>query len=72
MVIGRIQTSGYSFNLPEMGGAVADLGTTLLLMLALILLNGLNATAVLVLAGLLSYFVLQSVSGRAGWRTPTG
>ena len=52
MVIGRIQTRDYSFNLQEMGGAVADLGTLLPLMLALILLNGLNATVVLILAGL--------------------
>ena len=52
MVIGRVQTKDYSFNLQEMGGAVADLGTLLPLMLALILLNGLNATVVLILVGL--------------------
>ena len=52
MVFGRIQARNYSFNLQEMGGAVADLGTLLPLMLALILLNGLNATVVLILVGL--------------------
>jgi SulP family sulfate permease len=52
VVIGRVQTRDYSYNLQEMGGAVADLGTLLPLMLALILLNGLSATVVLILTGL--------------------
>jgi SulP family sulfate permease len=41
------------FNLQELGGALGDLGTLLPLMVALILINGLNATLVLVGVGLL-------------------
>ena len=47
-------TSGNSFrfNLQELGGALGDLGTLLPLMVALILINGLNTTIVLILVGL--------------------
>ena len=41
----------FRFNLQELGGALGDLGTLLPLMVALILINGLNATLVLVLVG---------------------
>lgn len=44
--------NAFRFNLQELGGALGDLGTLLPLMVALILLNGLNVTAVLVLVGL--------------------
>ncbi|MBI4302802.1 MAG: sulfate permease [Chloroflexi bacterium] len=40
------------FNLPELGGALGDLGTLVPLMLGLIMVNGLNATTVLAGAGL--------------------
>lgn len=44
--------SSFRFNLQELGGALGDLGTLLPLMVALILVNRLNPTAVLVLTGL--------------------
>lgn len=43
----------FRFNLQELGGALGDLGTLLPLMIALILVNGLNATLVLGGVGLL-------------------
>jgi SulP family sulfate permease len=42
----------FRFNIQELGGALGDVGTLLPLMVALILINGLNATLVLVLVGL--------------------
>ena len=47
-----MQTKSFRFNLQELGGALGDLGTLLPLMVALILINGLNATLVLILVGL--------------------
>lgn len=47
-----MQNGSFRFNLQELGGALGDLGTLLPLMAALILVNELNATAVLVLVGL--------------------
>ena len=47
-----MRISSFRFNLQELGGALGDLGTLLPLMVTLILINGLNATTVLVLAGL--------------------
>lgn len=41
------------FDLQELGGALGDLGTLLPLTVALVLINGLNATSVLTLVGLL-------------------
>lgn len=48
----RDRLSPLKFNLHEIGGALGDLGTLLPLMIALILINGLNATSVLVVVGL--------------------
>jgi SulP family sulfate permease len=47
-----MQIKSFRFNLQELGGAVGDLGTLLPLMVALILINGLNATMVLIGVGL--------------------
>ena len=47
-----MQINSFRFNLQELGGALGDLGTLLPLMVALILVNGLNATTVLVGVGL--------------------
>ncbi len=44
--------NAFRFNIEELGGAVGDLGTLLPLMVALILINGLNPTSVLVGVGL--------------------
>ena len=44
------------FNLPELGGALGDVGTLLPLMVALIMINGLNATSVLLGVGLFYIF----------------
>ncbi|MBI4296603.1 MAG: sulfate permease [Chloroflexi bacterium] len=48
-----MQVKSFRFNLQELGGALGDLGTLLPLMIALILINGLNATSVLLGVGLL-------------------
>lgn len=48
-----IPGDSFRFSVQELGGALGDLGTLLPLMLALILINGLNATSVLVGVGLL-------------------
>ncbi|MBI4267200.1 MAG: sulfate permease [Chloroflexi bacterium] len=42
----------FRFNIQELGGALGDLGTLLPLLSALVLINGLNPTAVMVMAGL--------------------
>ncbi|MEE9399594.1 MAG: putative sulfate/molybdate transporter [Dehalococcoidales bacterium] len=47
-----MQIKSFRFNLQELGGAFGDLGTLLPLMVALILINGLNTTAVLLGVGL--------------------
>ncbi len=47
-----MRISSFRFNIQELGGALGDLGTLLPLMLAMILINGLNPTSVLVLVGL--------------------
>lgn len=47
-----MKIKSFSFNLRELGGALGDLGTLLPLMVALILINGLNATSVLLGIGL--------------------
>jgi SulP family sulfate permease len=47
-----MQIKSFRFNLQEFGGALGDLGTLLPLMVALILINGLNTTLVLVGVGL--------------------
>lgn len=47
-----MKIKSFSFNLRELGGALGDLGTLLPLMVALILINGLNATSVLLGVGL--------------------
>ncbi len=47
-----VQMKSFKFDLQELGGALGDLGTLLPLMVALILINGLNATSVLVGVGL--------------------
>ena len=46
------RVSPFRFNLQEFGGALGDLGTLLPLMVALIIINGLNATSVLLGVGL--------------------
>ncbi|MDP2731189.1 MAG: putative sulfate/molybdate transporter [Dehalococcoidales bacterium] len=48
----RIRLATFRFNIQEFGGALADLGTLLPLMVALILVNGLNPTSVLMVTGL--------------------
>lgn len=60
-----MQINSFRFNLREFGGALGDLGTLLPLMVALILINGLNATVVLVVVGLLY------VSSGLYYRLPT-
>ena len=47
-----MRINSFRFNLQELGGALGDLGTLLPLMVALILINGLNATSVLLGVGL--------------------
>ncbi|MBI4267470.1 MAG: sulfate permease [Chloroflexi bacterium] len=47
-----MQVKAFRFNLQEFGGALGDLGTMLPLMIGLILINGLNATSVLLGVGL--------------------
>lgn len=47
-----MQTKSFKFDLQELGGALGDLGTLLPLMVALIVINGLNATSVLLGVGL--------------------
>jgi len=47
-----MQVNSFRFTLREFGGALGDIGTLLPLMVALILINGLNATVVLVAVGL--------------------
>jgi len=47
-----MRINSFRFNLHELGGALGDLGTLLPLMVALILINRLNPTAVLTLVGL--------------------
>jgi MFS superfamily sulfate permease-like transporter len=47
-----MQIKSFRFNLQELGGALGDLGTLLPLMVALILINGLNTTSVLLGVGL--------------------
>lgn len=47
-----MRMNSFRFNLPELGGALGDLGTLLPLMVPLILINGLNATSVLAGVGL--------------------
>ncbi len=47
-----VRVNSFRFNLQELGGALGDLGTLLPLMLALVLINGLNTTSVLVGVGL--------------------
>ena len=46
-----MRNNAFRFNLQELGGALGDLGTLLPLMMALVLINGLNETAVLVGVG---------------------
>lgn len=46
------QVNSFRFNIQELGGALGDLGTLLPLMVALIIINGLNATSVLLGVGL--------------------
>lgn len=47
-----MQIKSFRFNLPELGGAVGDLGTLLPLSVALITLNHMNATSVFLVVGL--------------------
>lgn len=47
-----MKINSFRFNLQELGGALGDLGTLLPLMVALILVNGLNPTSVLIGVGL--------------------
>lgn len=54
-----MRIGSFRFNLQEFGGAIADLGTLLPLMVALILINGLNATLVLLLVGL--FYILSGL-----------
>ena len=53
------RTSSFRFNLQEFGGALGDLGTLLPLMVALILINGLDATSVLLGVGL--FYILSGL-----------
>ncbi len=47
-----MQIKSFRFNIQELGGALGDLGTLLPLMVALILISGVNATAALIGVGL--------------------
>lgn len=47
-----MQIKSFRFNIQELGGAVGDLGTLLPLMVALILISGVNATVALIGVGL--------------------
>jgi SulP family sulfate permease len=53
------QTGPFRFNLQELGGALGDLGTLLPLMVALILINGIDATSVLLGVGL--FYILSGL-----------
>ena len=55
----KMHFNSFRFNLQEFGGALGDLGTLLPLMAALILVNGLDATLVLVLVGL--FYILSGL-----------
>lgn len=52
-----MRVGSFRFNLQELGGALGDLGTLLPLMVALVLINGLNATSVLVVVVGLFYIL---------------
>ncbi|MBW2106853.1 MAG: putative sulfate/molybdate transporter [Deltaproteobacteria bacterium] len=52
--------SNYIFNRVEFSGSLGDLGTLLPIAIAMIVLNGLNATNVIVTVGLF-YIVVQSI-----------
>ncbi len=54
-----MRNNAFRFNLQELGGALGDLGTLLPLMVALILINGLNATSVLVGVGV--YYIISGI-----------
>jgi SulP family sulfate permease len=60
-----MRSSPFRFNLQELGGALGDLGTLLPLMVALILINGLHPTSVLILVGL--FYIGSGLY----YRTPT-
>ncbi len=54
-----MRNNAFRFNLQELGGALGDLGTLLPLMVALILINGLNATSVLVGVGV--FYIVSGI-----------
>ncbi len=54
-----MRNNAFRFSLQELGGALGDLGTLLPLMVALILINGLNATSVLVGVGV--FYIVSGI-----------
>lgn len=54
-----MQIKSFRFNIQELGGAVGDLGTLLPLMVALILINGVDATIALIGIGL--FYIISAV-----------
>jgi SulP family sulfate permease len=54
-----MRSNSFRYNLQELGGALGDLGTLLPLMVALILINGLNPMSVLVGVGL--FYILSGL-----------
>jgi SulP family sulfate permease len=57
--------NGIRFGTREVAGAVADIGVLLPIAVALIVANGLSATAVLLPAGLLYVTVASSIRSRS-------
>ena len=54
-----MRNNAFRFNLQELGGALGDLSTLLPLMVAMILINGLNATLVLVGVGM--FYIVSGI-----------
>ncbi len=54
-----MRNNAFRFNLQELGGALGDLGTLLPLIMALVLINGLNPTSVLVGVGM--FFIVSGI-----------
>ena len=54
-----MEIKSFRFNLQEFGGALGDLGTLLPVMVAMVLINGLNATSVLVGVGV--FYIVSGI-----------
>ena len=54
-----MRNNSFRFSLQELGGALGDLGTLVPLVVALVLVNGLNATSVLVGVGV--FYIVSGI-----------